>query len=140
LRDIKEVYAPEGYLLTAAVAATETSSNLSYDIPGMVPHLDFVNVMTYDMHGAWNPFTGNHAPLFEGPGDKHKEWNVDACVQFWYDFLAEILVFNSKVLKVHNSNFPLKNYRKYYRGILACFQFFGGKFPYFSFSTLLSEN
>jgi len=31
--------------------------------------LDFVNIMTYDMHGPWDPTTDNHAPLYKRSGE-----------------------------------------------------------------------
>jgi len=33
-------------------------------------YLDFINVMTYDMHGSWDDVTGENAPLYAGPADK----------------------------------------------------------------------
>lgn len=32
-------------------------------------YLDFINVMTYDLHGSWDPVTGHSAPLYGGPND-----------------------------------------------------------------------
>ncbi|MFZ4479817.1 MAG: glycosyl hydrolase family 18 protein [Rhodoferax sp.] len=56
------------YLLTAAVPAS------SYLLRGMesfqaLRYLDFVNVMSYDLHGTWNPFVGPQAPLFDNGQD-----------------------------------------------------------------------
>src|SRR5579859_1517118 len=56
------------YLLTAAVA------NDRWDIantePGLfAPSLDFLNVMTYDLHGPWNQHTGHNSNLYANPAD-----------------------------------------------------------------------
>jgi len=56
-------------LLTAAVGVGKTTSETAYDVAGMSPHLDLITLMTYDMDGAWNPFTGCHAPLFSTEAD-----------------------------------------------------------------------
>lgn len=32
-------------------------------------HLDFLNIMTYDMHGEWDGYADHHAPLFKRPFD-----------------------------------------------------------------------
>jgi len=41
---------------------------------------DFVNLMTYDLHGSWQSQTGIHAALFPGPNDSGTG-NVDSSVQ-----------------------------------------------------------
>ena len=33
-------------------------------------YLDFINVMTYDLHGSWESVTGENTPLYVGPADK----------------------------------------------------------------------
>lgn len=32
--------------------------------------LDFINVMTYDFHGAWDPMTAHNSPLYQGAADQ----------------------------------------------------------------------
>ncbi|XP_035789048.1 chitinase-3-like protein 1 [Anopheles albimanus] len=75
-----------GLLLTAAVAASEPIASTAYDIPAIVPHLDYISLMTYDFNGAWNNFTGHNAPLFAGPSDQNdfqRMLNVEHSVSYW---------------------------------------------------------
>lgn len=58
LEELKQVLQPYNKLLTLAVGATEKSASISYDIPKLVRNVDFVNLMSYDLHGSWNSFTG----------------------------------------------------------------------------------
>ncbi|CAI5495021.1 unnamed protein product [Closterium sp. Naga37s-1] len=50
-------------LLSAAVSAYEPTIDESYDVPTINNALDFVNVMTYDLHGSWELITGMHTAL-----------------------------------------------------------------------------
>jgi len=56
------------YALTAAIGAgvdkiANTEPNL------YAQYMDWVNVMTYDFHGAWESSTNFHAPLYHDPAD-----------------------------------------------------------------------
>lgn len=73
-------------LLTAAVGIGPTVVENGYDIPALNQHLDFINLMTYDMYGGWSPErVGIHSQLHAGPGDAFgldavplsAEWAVD---------------------------------------------------------------
>lgn len=86
LKDLKEALAPHGLILTAAVASAEFSSGLSYDIPNVSKYLDLINIMAYDLHGAWENTVGINAPMHPSAVDQsalQKQLNVIASVQYW---------------------------------------------------------
>lgn len=58
LDELKKMLQPLQKILAIAVGASEKTASLSYDIPRMIEHVDFVNLMSYDLHGSWNSFTG----------------------------------------------------------------------------------
>ena len=51
-------------LLTAAVSAGADTVRGGYDVPAVAAYVDFLNIMSYDFHGKWEPKTGHNAPLF----------------------------------------------------------------------------
>ncbi|GMA24594.1 chitinase [Luteimicrobium album] len=56
------------YELTAAVPASGWLLR-GEEVSQMVPYLDFLNMMSYDLHGAWNDKVGGNAPLFDDGQD-----------------------------------------------------------------------
>lgn len=82
LSEVKRVLSPAGLLLTVAVGATSARGEISYDIPGVAANVDFINLMTYDLHGSWDSRTGINAPLYAG-SDSDQQSNADACVKYW---------------------------------------------------------
>lgn len=57
-----------GLLLTIASGAGV--DKIAATDPGQyAQHLDFINVMTYDFHGTWEPRTNHHSALFASPSD-----------------------------------------------------------------------
>ncbi|XP_069678524.1 acidic mammalian chitinase-like [Periplaneta americana] len=86
LKELREKFDQNGYLLSAAVAAAESSASLSYDIPKVGQYLDFINIMAYDLHGSWDSVTGHNAPLYPSSKDvtqQQRSLNVDAAVKYW---------------------------------------------------------
>lgn len=49
---------PLGKSLSIAVGASEKTASISYDIPRVSQHVDFINLMSYDLHGSWDNETG----------------------------------------------------------------------------------
>ncbi|XP_004685323.1 PREDICTED: chitinase-3-like protein 1 [Condylura cristata] len=74
----------ERLLLSAAVSAGRVAIDSGYDIAQISQHLDFINLLTYDFHGAWSQTTGHPSPLFRGQEDAQSDRfnNVDYAVGY----------------------------------------------------------
>ncbi|XP_077369021.1 acidic mammalian chitinase-like isoform X2 [Festucalex cinctus] len=74
-------------LLTAAVAAGKANIDNGYEIAKVSKILDFINIMTYDFHGAWDPVTGHNSPLHRASSDYGDNiyYNVDFAMKYWRD-------------------------------------------------------
>ena len=69
------------YGLTAALPCGP-SHVYNLDIPHISNVLDELLLMSYDLHGAWDPVTGVNTPLYyQGFGDVRL--SVDGCVNLW---------------------------------------------------------
>ena len=55
------------YELSVALPATQRLLDLGVDIAPMFEIIDFGNIMTYDMRGAWDDTGGHHAALYSNP-------------------------------------------------------------------------
>ncbi|MGO5074752.1 glycosyl hydrolase family 18 protein [Clostridium sporogenes] len=54
-------------------------------------YLDFMNIMTYDMNGAWENVTGHQSPLYKNPYDNHEDlvknyYNVDTAMKLFESY------------------------------------------------------
>lgn len=77
-----------GLLLTVAVGAG--IDKIRVTDPGQYHQsLDFINVMTYDFHGAFEPRTNHHSALFASPNDPSTgdvaSYNSDDAIQAFLD-------------------------------------------------------
>jgi len=53
----------ERLLLSAAVGAGKSTIDKAYEIGKIAKSLDFINLMTYDLHGSWEKTVNNIAPF-----------------------------------------------------------------------------
>lgn len=72
------------YELTVALPAPKAKLDKGIDIPRLFSVVDFANIMTYDMRGAWNETSGHQAGLYTNPNDPLKDdgLSADASVQY----------------------------------------------------------
>ncbi len=56
-----------------------------FDVAKVAAVLDFINVMTYDMHGPWDKFADHHAPLNKREHDyyPYNTLNVAFAMRYW---------------------------------------------------------
>lgn len=59
-----------GHLLLTIAIPTVPSLVAAYDVHAIMPLLDFINLMTYDIYGAWDPISGHNTPLFPSAGSE----------------------------------------------------------------------
>ncbi|XP_029990099.1 acidic mammalian chitinase-like [Sphaeramia orbicularis] len=93
-QELVEAYAAEAkatgkpqLMLTAAVSAGKGTIDAGYEIGKIAKHLDFINIMTYDFHGAWERSTGHNSPLYRGSHDSGDliYFNTDFAMKYWRD-------------------------------------------------------
>ncbi|KAL4713729.1 hypothetical protein ACJJTC_004260 [Scirpophaga incertulas] len=87
LKEFRETFDKYGLILTAAVAAVEEAASQFYDIKGISQYLDYINIMSYDLHGPWDTVTGYNAALHKGEGEedipKETLFTVDVAIDYW---------------------------------------------------------
>ncbi|XP_067863644.1 acidic mammalian chitinase-like isoform X2 [Heptranchias perlo] len=74
-------------LLTAAVAAGKQNIDAGFEIKKIAKKMDFINLVTYSFHGAWDRFTGHKGPFYRGPADHgvYVNSNMDFAAKYWRD-------------------------------------------------------
>ncbi|XP_066963997.1 LOW QUALITY PROTEIN: acidic mammalian chitinase-like [Macrobrachium rosenbergii] len=87
LKELSEALHAEGMILTAAVSAGKATIDPAYNIPEMSKYLDVINLMTYDLHGSWEPYAHHHSILYAHPNDTGETlWlNQDFAVNYWLE-------------------------------------------------------
>lgn len=90
LQDLKAALNKQGeelgrtYELSVAISASKATLEGGTDIKALFDTVDFANVMTYDMHGAWDENSGHQAGLYTNPADPSKDagLSVDDAVTY----------------------------------------------------------
>ncbi|XP_032690909.1 mucin-5AC [Odontomachus brunneus] len=63
-------------LLSMAMPAGIEYIDKGYDMPRLNQYLDFINLLSYDYHSAYEPAVNHHSPLY--PLEEDNEYNYDA--------------------------------------------------------------
>ena len=72
------------YLLTVALAASESKCDTSYELNLLHQYVDFINIITYDYHGWWDQYTDFNSllytPIEYSPQDK---FSINQTIQYY---------------------------------------------------------
>lgn len=129
IQELRREFDKYGYSLSAAVPASKYVVETCYDMVELGKNLDFINVMSYDLHGSWEPVTGNNAPLYASPSETGAAayLNVDSSISYW----LEKGVPSEKIIMgvpLYGRTWTLRN--QYYTGVGAPATGAGEKGPY----------
>ncbi|EGD80827.1 oviductal secretory glycoprotein [Salpingoeca rosetta] len=75
-----EVTQKDALIVTVAVSAYRGIAEQAYHIREMHKYIDFINLLSYDLHGYWEPQTGAHTALSSTDGI-----DVQDSVAFWLE-------------------------------------------------------
>nr|ANC95002.1 putative chitinase 3 [Lygus hesperus] len=95
LQDIDKVFREEAaasgkpkMMLTISVPGNTLLIESGYDLPNLAKYVEFMNVLSYDYHFAYDPVVYHHSPLYplpdevEGSGHENEGVNADATIKF----------------------------------------------------------
>lgn len=88
LRQLRGRLSSIGKMLTIAVSANPRIIQMGYDIPTIVNLVDYISVMSYDYHGAFDNYTGHNTPLFARQDDVDPTFNVAFGINYWISYGA----------------------------------------------------
>ncbi|KAM9685464.1 LOW QUALITY PROTEIN: acidic mammalian chitinase-like [Trichechus inunguis] len=92
LKEMYEAFEQEAFqsnkprlLISAVVSAGKGTTETAYQIPEMSRYMNLINLMTYDLRGSWEDFTGEDSPLFAGSNDQgvYKYFNAEYAINYW---------------------------------------------------------
>ncbi|CAN7975083.1 unnamed protein product, partial [Ixodes persulcatus] len=92
LKELRDALDQETRTLIASVSLKIETVSVSYNVPEVMKFVHVLNVMGYDLFGAWNNFTGHNSPLRarKGGNELEQTLNVETGLQFWIDERANV--------------------------------------------------
>lgn len=84
VEELSQAFKSHNWLLSAAVSPAKFRVNDGYDVKRIAKYLDFINVMTYDLHGSWDRAADHHAPLHKREHDDWDPLTTDSGLSYWH--------------------------------------------------------
>jgi chitinase len=71
------------YTTSAAISSAPSRLDAGYEVNRIFTHLNWVNVMTYNMHGPWQSTTNHQAPIWSPSGDPDpRRRSIDQSIKY----------------------------------------------------------
>lgn len=80
-QEMKVEFEALGLILSAAVAGGQKNVDISYEVAEISKHLDFLNIMSYDLHGSWEETTAHHTDT--DPNKDSSGLSVYNSIDYW---------------------------------------------------------
>ncbi|KAL1492113.1 hypothetical protein ABEB36_012603 [Hypothenemus hampei] len=105
-------------ILAASISGYKEIIDVAYDLPALSHSFEFLSVMTYDYHGAWEGRTGHVSPLYHQPNDNYPQYNTN----FTMEYLVSKGAIREKLLvgiPFYGQSFSLTKQNSFAEGIIS---------------------
>jgi len=105
-KEIRQAFDVDGYLLTFAAAPDPYKAGNAFELDKIKDSFDWLNLMSYDYSGPWDPFTGIDAPLYGRWGEGYYghpkyQFNIHETIQY---YLSNCFPAEKIVLGIHTES------------------------------------
>ncbi|XP_033232271.1 mucin-5AC isoform X2 [Belonocnema kinseyi] len=85
-------------LLTLAMPAGIEYIDKGYDVPRLNENLDFINLLSYDYHSAFEPAVNHHAPLYPLEEDNEYNYDTELTIEYTINHLIKSGASSDKIV------------------------------------------
>ncbi|XP_051162788.1 uncharacterized protein LOC127282535 isoform X2 [Leptopilina boulardi] len=85
-------------LLTMAMPAGIEYIDKGYDVPRLNDNLDFINLLSYDYHSAFEPAVNHHSPLYPLEEDNEYNYDTELTIEFTINHLIKQGASSEKIV------------------------------------------
>ncbi|XP_043461706.1 uncharacterized protein LOC122498159 isoform X3 [Leptopilina heterotoma] len=85
-------------LITMAMPAGIEYIDKGYDVPRLNDNLDFINLLSYDYHSAFEPAVNHHSPLYPLEEDNEYNYDTELTIEFTINHLIKQGASSEKIV------------------------------------------
>ncbi|KAI5750701.1 hypothetical protein M8J77_000551 [Diaphorina citri] len=81
IQELKAEFDKHDYIIAVGISGYKEILEVAYDFPALNDHVEFMSLMSYDYHGAWEGITGLVSPLNSRPGEPYPNYNINTALK-----------------------------------------------------------